>query len=112
VAAGEIWVGADAVAGGGARFGAGGLFAAAGTVAGAAGVGRGAGAGVLAAGVVVAARCAADAAVPVPGSAVMMLTAGVEDALGNSALVGRPVGMEVPSIATGLTGGGAFQDGA
>ena len=30
--------------------------------------------------------------VPVPGSVVIMLTAGVEAALGNSALVGLPVG--------------------
>ena len=52
-------------------------------------------------------------AVPVPGSGVMMLTGGVEAALGNSALVGLPVGIDGPSAAIepGVTGG-AFQDGA
>jgi len=52
---------------------------------------------------------------PVPGSGDMMLTAGVLAALGNSALVGRPVGSDAGSIAIGeLTAatGGAFQDGA
>jgi hypothetical protein len=39
----------------------------------------------------VAGRGAADV-VAVPGSGVMMLTAGVEAAVGNSALVGLPVG--------------------
>jgi hypothetical protein len=49
----------------------------------------------------------------------MMLTAGVSAALGNSALVGRPVGTDAGSIANGVdvdavaaTGVGAFQDGA
>jgi hypothetical protein len=41
----------------------------------------------------------------------MMLTAGVEAAVGNSALVGRPVGIE-DSIATGATAGAEFHDGA
>lgn len=53
-------------------------------------------------------------ALAVVGSAVMMLTGGVEDALGNSALVGRPVGMPGTRAATGgsagaATAGGAFQ---
>ena len=46
------------------------------------------------------------------GSGVMMLTAGVEAALGNSALVGRPVGTPGIRAATGgIAGavGGAFQ---
>jgi hypothetical protein len=53
--------------------------------------------------------------VPVPGSGDMMLTAGVLAALGNSALVGRPVGIDGGSIAIGelaAATGGAFQDGA
>jgi hypothetical protein len=49
------------------------------------------------------------------GSGVMMLTAGVEAAVGNSALVGLPVGTVVGAItATGPTEGGtagAFQPG-
>lgn len=48
----------------------------------------------------------------VAGSGVMMLTAGVEAALGNSALVGRPVGTPGIRAATGglvATAGGAFQ---
>jgi len=49
---------------------------------------------------------------PVPGSGIMMLTAGVLAELGNSALVGRPVGPD-DGRATGIAGdGGAFQDGA
>ena len=45
----------------------------------------------------------------------MMLTAGVDEALGNSALVGLPVG--TPGMSGGIaatadaTGGGAFQSG-
>ena len=43
----------------------------------------------------------------------MMLTAGVEAAVGNSALVGLPVGIEGASIATGAdAAAGAFHDGA
>ena len=50
---------------------------------------------------------------PLPGSAVMMLTGGIEDELGKSALVGRPVGIDGPSAATGTdAGGGAFHDAA
>ena len=47
----------------------------------------------------------------VEGSGVMMLTGGVEDALGNSALVGLPVGTPGMRAATGATAGaaGAFQ---
>ena len=47
-----------------------------------------------------------------PGSGVMMLTAGVEAAVGNSALVGLPVGIEGESAATGAVAAGAFHDGA
>ena len=47
------------------------------------------------------------------GSGVMMLTGGVEAALGNSALVGLPVGTPGMRAATGGTAGaaaaGAFQ---
>ena len=46
-----------------------------------------------------------------PGSGVMMLTAGVEAAVGNSALVGLPVGIDGESAATGAAAG-AFHDGA
>ena len=38
---------------------------------------------------------------PVPGSCVMMLTAGVEAELGNSALVGLPVGTDGGNPASG-----------
>src|SRR5262249_57376384 len=49
---------------------------------------------------------------PVPGSGVMMLTAGVLAELGNSALVGLPVGPDGGRAATGTeAGGGAFHDG-
>jgi hypothetical protein len=46
------------------------------------------------------------------GSGVMMLIGGVEAAVGNSALVGLPVGTNGASAATGAAAGGAFQDGA
>jgi hypothetical protein len=52
-----------------------------------------------------------DAAVAEPGSGVMMLTAGVEAAVGNSALVGLPVGTDDESAAIGAAAG-AFHDGA
>jgi hypothetical protein len=52
-----------------------------------------------------------DAALAEPGSGVMMLTAGVEAAVGNSALVGLPVGTDDESAATGAAAG-AFHDGA
>jgi hypothetical protein len=42
----------------------------------------------------------------------MMLTGGVEAALGNSALVGLPVGNDEGSAATGPTGAGAFHEAA
>ena len=53
-------------------------------------------------------------AVAVPGSGVMMLTGGVEAELGNSALVGLPVGTPGTSAATGIGGcaSGAIQVGA
>jgi hypothetical protein len=54
-------------------------------------------------------RCAEDV---VPGSGVMMLTAGVDAALGNSALVGRPVGSDTPSEATGAAAGATATGGA
>jgi hypothetical protein len=70
-------------------------------------VGRGAGALEGAAGRDV------DAVDVVPGSVVIMLTAGVEAALGNSALVGLPVGTPGMSAATGAVAGvvDAFQAG-
>ena len=102
-AAGAIWTGAAGRGG----FGAGGFLADA--TAGA-GVGRAAG-GSGAAAPPAAARAAAGGAVPVPGSGVMMLTGGVEAALGNSALVGLPVGIGDNS-ATGAVGAGAFHNGA
>ena len=53
------------------------------------------------------------------GSGFMMLTAGVDAAVGKSALVGRPVGIDegsaasAPAAAAGIAGAaGAFQDGA
>jgi hypothetical protein len=51
---------------------------------------------------------------PWPGSGVMMLTGGVEAAVGNSALVGLPVGIDDGNAATGpgAAGAGAFQDSA
>ena len=57
------------------------------------------------------------AAGPDGGSAVMMLTAGVEAAVGNSALVGLPVGMDDGNNATSpaapaCAGMGEFQDEA
>ena len=51
-------------------------------------------------------------AVVEPGSGVMMLTGGVEAAVGNSALVGLPVGTDDESAATGAAAAGAFHDGA
>ena len=50
-------------------------------------------------------------AVAVEGSGVMILTGGVEEALGNSALVGLPVGTPGMRVATGAPAGaaGAFQ---
>jgi hypothetical protein len=48
----------------------------------------------------------------VPGSGVMMLTGGVEAAVGNSALVGLPVGIDGARAATGAAAAdaGAFHD--
>jgi hypothetical protein len=61
-----------------------------------------------------AAARGADAVVATPGSGVMMLTGGVEAALGKSALVGLPVGTPGMRVATGAAGGddGAFHVGA
>jgi hypothetical protein len=72
--------------------------------------GRADGNGALVAGVAVR----ADDVAVTPGSGVMMLTGGVEAALGNSALVGLPVGTPGTSAATGATAGtgGVFHVGA
>jgi hypothetical protein len=94
---------------------AGGFFAAASAEL-AGGAGRGVGAGGVAAacaGGGAAARAVGEAAwAPVPGSGFIMLTGGVEAELGNSALVGLPVGSDGCSAATGLAAGAATQDGA
>jgi hypothetical protein len=106
-AAGEIWVGA--AGGGGGRTDLACFFAAGDGDGDGDAAGRTAGAAALAA---AGGVCIPGAGVPVPGSGVMMLTAGVLAALGNSALVGRPVGMPGISAATGGmagAGGGAFQ---
>ena len=99
-----ICTGAGAAAG--LRLAAGGFFAAA-----SAGPAAGRAAGVAA--VAPAGGLAADA---VPGSGVMILTGGVEAALGNSALVGLPVGTDGGSAAinpaAAAGGTGAFHDGA
>jgi hypothetical protein len=72
-----------------------------------AGAGRGDGNGAFAAGT------RAAGVVAGAGSGVMMLTGGVEAAVGNSALVGLPVGIDGGNaVATGLAAAGAFQDGA
>jgi hypothetical protein len=76
----------------------------------AAAAGRGDGDGEPAAGVEATERGAGVGAEP--GSGVMMLTGGVEAAVGKSALVGLPVGMVGDSVATGAVGGGAFHSGA
>jgi hypothetical protein len=113
-AAGAIGTGDATGAGAGVRegFGAGCFFAAAG-VGEAEGVGRGeetlAAGGAEAAG---AGRDEGNAAVvagardpeDVPGSGVMILTGGVEAELGNSALVGLPVGTPGTSAVTGVGG--------
>ncbi len=94
-------------------FGAGCFLAAAkaGVAVAGAGVGRGDGNGAFATDDDAGVR-GADAVVAEPGSGVMMLTGGVEDAEGKSALVGLPVGIDDGSAATGATGGGAFHNGA
>jgi hypothetical protein len=109
-AAGTIATGAGAlVARGG--LGAAGFFAAA-TAGDAGAVGRGEVAGAFAAGL---AERGVDDVVAV-GSGVTMLTGGVEAALGNSALVGRPVGGDGGIMPSGpvdaVVTGGAFHDGA
>ena len=72
--------------------------------------GRGDGNGALASGAV---ERGADGAGAAPGSGVMMLTAGVDAAVGNSALVGLPVGIDGGRTATGpaAAAAGAFHDG-
>ena len=119
-AAGAIWTGADGRGFGGFFAGGG----AAGAVA--ARLDRAADAGALVAAAAGAAgefgRVDAVAAgaraggAPWPGSGVMMLTGGVEEALGNSALVGLPVGIDASAPIAGAGAaaitGGAFQVGA
>ena len=107
-AAGGAADGARDVAGAGVRAGFGvACFLAAARAGDADAAGRGDGLGV-------AAGAAAVCELVVAGSAVMMLTGGVEAALGNSALVGLPVGTPGMSAATGGTAvttgaAGAFQ---
>jgi hypothetical protein len=125
-AAGAIETGAAAGAGVREGFGAG-CFLAAASVGEAEDVGRGDGALAAGPGEVAGAgrdeggAALADGAVArgtdpvdVPGSGVMILTGGVEAELGNSALVGLPVGTPGTSAATGIGGcaGGAIQVGA
>lgn len=100
--------GAEDVAGVGDRAGFGaGCFLAAATVGDADAAGRADGAGAFAGGVD---ERDVDA-VAAPGSGVMMLTGGVEAALGKSALVGLPVGAPGTSAAIGGTAiaAGEFQ---
>ena len=76
--------------------------------------GRGDGNGALTAGVDAAERGASGGAAA-PGSGVMMLTAGVEAAVGKSALVGFPVGIVGETAASGPGGAvaaGEFHPGA
>jgi hypothetical protein len=73
--------------------------------------GRGDGNGAFAAGADGGGRDADDPGARA-GSGVMMLIGGVEAAVGNSALVGLPVGTNGASVATGAAAGGAFHDGA
>ena len=96
------------------RFGAGGGFLAAACAGGDAGGVAAAGRG--AAGDAGATAVADDGfgAAPSGGSGVMMLTGGVDAAVGNSALVGLPVGTDDGSaaICPAADCAGAFQDGA
>jgi hypothetical protein len=101
---GAIETGADAGAAARGGFGAGGFFAAASVAAGAPGGGdNGDGAAAVATGGFGVGGFAT-------GSGVMILTGGVEAAVGKSALVGLPVGTPGISAATGAgaDGGGAF----
>ena len=102
-------VGARAALGGACFFGAGGAAA---SFAGGAGA-----AGAAAAGRADGAAGAAARAELADGSGLMMLTAGVDDAEGNSALVGLPVGIPGGRVATipgtaaaAAAGGGAFHE--
>jgi hypothetical protein len=96
------------------RFGAGGggflaAVCAGGDAGGVAAAGRGAGGDAGAA----AADDGGFGAAPSSGSGVMMLTGGVEAEVGNSALVGLPVGMDGGSAAIRpVAACGAFQDDA
>jgi hypothetical protein len=92
---------------GGERAGLGaGCFLAAASAGEAVAAGRGDGEGTP-----VAAEAGGRGAV-VPGSGVMMLTGGVEAALGKSAVVGLPVAIVGARVATGALAGGAFHDAA
>jgi hypothetical protein len=94
-------------------FGGAGFRAAATAGAAAVDTGRRGGNGALAAGGAGGAARTADGGAGEPGSGIMMLTAGVEAAVGNSALVGLPVGMEGETRAeAGEAGADAFHDGA
>jgi hypothetical protein len=98
-----------------AGLGAAGLLAAAAAgVAGAvAGVGRGEGNGAFATGEDDAGGRGVVGVVASGGSGVMMLMGGVEAAVGNSALVGLPSGIDGGSAATGPgVAAGMFHDGA
>ena len=105
-AVGASWTGARFAGGGGGGFLA---AAGAGCVAAAAagGAGRGADGAAVAAG-------GSLGAAPSGGSGFMMLIGGVEAEVGNSALVGLPVGIEGGSPASNPEAacGGAFQEGA
>lgn len=100
-------------AGARAALGAGGFFAAGG----AAGAAACAEAAAGARGAAVAFAAGAACRVVAVGSGFMMLTGGVDEALGNSALVGLPVGIEGGSplsaavAGIGGTAAGAFQVG-
>jgi hypothetical protein len=74
-------------------------------------VGRGDGNGAIAPGDDAGERGAGGVAAAT-GSGVMMLIGGVEAAVGNSALVGLPVGTDGASVAAGAAAAGAFHDGA
>lgn len=104
-ALGVSWTGAVEAG----RFGAGGFFAAA--CAGAAAAGGDAATEREA--VAGAATTGGFGAAPSGGSGFMMLTGGVEAAVGNSALVGLPVGIDGGSAAImPAADGGAFQEAA
>ena len=109
--------GTGAAVGARAAFGAGGGFFAAAGAAGAAACAEVA-AGARGAGAAAAFAAGAAGRVDAVGSGFMMLTGGVDEALGNSALVGLPVGIDGGNPASAAVAGiastfaGAFQVGA